>query len=62
MNESESSFYEESSFVKIFEGVGSIGAIFICPTYDARDLALLKCTYLNNYLEKQIQAVLTSEK
>lgn len=45
MTESDESYYEESSFVKIFEGVGSIGAIYVCPTYEARDLVLLKCNF-----------------
>lgn len=45
MSDSDSSFYEESSFVKIFEGVGSIGAIYVSSTYEARDIQLLKCTF-----------------
>lgn len=45
MTESDESYYEESLFVKIFEGVGSIGAIYVCPTYEARDLVLLKCNF-----------------
>jgi hypothetical protein len=38
MSESDDSFIEESLLIKIFEGVGSLGALFISKTANARDL------------------------
>ena len=42
MSESEDSYFEESCLIKVFEGVGALGAIFVSKTSDARDLLLLK--------------------